>query len=69
MLDRTVQTNTELMEYFKTTLPMGRIGTPELDSGSSVRAITMLVNITHLADHCHAYPKCNQTRLSYILTG
>ena len=29
MLDRTVQTNTELIEYFKTTLPMGRIGTPE----------------------------------------
>jgi len=29
MLDRTVQTNTELMEYFKTTLPMGRIGTPQ----------------------------------------
>ncbi|WP_017314218.1 SDR family oxidoreductase [Mastigocladopsis repens] len=29
MFDRTVQTNTELMEYFKTTLPMGRIGTPE----------------------------------------
>lgn len=29
MFDRTVQTNTELMEYFKTTLPMGRIGTPQ----------------------------------------
>jgi NAD(P)-dependent dehydrogenase (short-subunit alcohol dehydrogenase family) len=29
MLDRSVQTNTELMEYFKTTLPMGRIGTPQ----------------------------------------
>jgi NAD(P)-dependent dehydrogenase (short-subunit alcohol dehydrogenase family) len=29
MLDRTVQTNTELIEYFKTTLPMGRIGTPQ----------------------------------------
>ncbi len=29
MLDRTVETNTELMEYFKTTLPMGRIGTPQ----------------------------------------
>ena len=29
MLDRAVQTNTELMEYFKTTLPMGRIGTPQ----------------------------------------
>lgn len=29
MFDRTVQTNTEFMEYFKTTLPMGRIGTPQ----------------------------------------
>jgi NAD(P)-dependent dehydrogenase (short-subunit alcohol dehydrogenase family) len=29
MLDRSVQTNTELMEYFKATLPMGRIGTPQ----------------------------------------
>jgi NAD(P)-dependent dehydrogenase (short-subunit alcohol dehydrogenase family) len=29
MLDHSVQTNTELMEYFKTMLPMGRIGTPQ----------------------------------------
>jgi NAD(P)-dependent dehydrogenase (short-subunit alcohol dehydrogenase family) len=29
MFDRSVQTNPEGMEYFKTTLPMGRIGTPQ----------------------------------------
>jgi NAD(P)-dependent dehydrogenase (short-subunit alcohol dehydrogenase family) len=29
MFDRTVQTNPEGIEYFKTTLPMGRIGTPQ----------------------------------------
>jgi NAD(P)-dependent dehydrogenase (short-subunit alcohol dehydrogenase family) len=29
MFDRTAQTNTELTEYFKTMLPMGRIGTPQ----------------------------------------